>query len=218
MTQTPEVLLQRDFVYTLEDLIEAQKSHGPENGKSPHRSLIGWAVFVGLAVVIYNFLQKNQPAPAAPNPNQGPPPLQDLVTALIPWLMVVAVVVFFVVRGVRGRTKKAWDTNEKLQCPQTLQVTADGITVKNQYGTSAQNWLAFRRFLESANLFILYSSPVAMNVIPKRVLSSPDELDWFRALLNKEITERRTAAGIGGFPVLPPSENQIASDGGKNAD
>lgn len=218
MKPPSETLFQCDFSYVLEDLAEAQKTHRPEDGKNPYKSLIGWIFFIGLAVILFNYLNENQPVTSRRNKaNRVVSPL-DMAAFVAPWIISFVFIGYFVLNNIRGRAKKAWDSNEKLHCPQKLEVTVDGISFESQYGAIVQKWPAFQRFLESKNLFVLYSSPISMSIVPKRAFPNPADLEWFRALLNKEITERRAAAGIGGFPVLPPSQNQIASDGGKNAD
>ncbi len=218
MKPSSETIFQCDFSYVLEDLAEAQKTHRMENGKKHYKSLIGWIFFTGLAVIFFNYLNENQPMTSRQRmTNRVASPL-DMATFVVPWIIFFVFMGYFVLKNIRGRAKKMWDANEKLHCPQKLEVTVDGISFESQFGATVQKWPAFQRFLESKNLFVLYSSPISMSIVPKRAFPNPADLEWFRALLNKEITERRAAAGIGGFPVLPSSDRQLGLDRRKNID
>ena len=194
-----------EFSYTLEDLAEALKAHRPENGRNSRAQLLGWVLFMGLAVALFLFLSTNDPSSTIRRKAISKLSLRELAKSLAPMSAVVTVVAVYLFIAFRGRLKKAWDADEKVQKPQFLQVTVEGISFENEYATNFFKWSAFPRFLESPNLFILYSSPIMMNVIPKRVFSKPSELTWFRTVLHQEITERRAAAKIGGFPVQPPA-------------
>ncbi|WP_327356136.1 YcxB family protein [Streptomyces sp. NBC_01304] len=65
-------------------------------------------------------------------------------------------------------------------------VTAEGITVATDHCTLTQRWSMFRGYRELRDHFVLFSrdrSILVVEVLPKRGLRTPEDLDRLRALL-----------------------------------
>jgi hypothetical protein len=72
------------------------------------------------------------------------------------------------------------------QGPRTLLADAAGIHWKWNGGSSDIEWKNFVRFHETKNQFLLYSSPIIFNVVPKRALTL-DQRDDFRLILTENL-------------------------------
>jgi hypothetical protein len=66
----------------------------------------------------------------------------------------------------------------------------DGLYSTGEMGQGTLKWSAFIRFQETRNLFMLYMSQSAFQVIPKRAFAGP-ELEKFRDLLKRRLPRRR---------------------------
>jgi hypothetical protein len=63
-----------------------------------------------------------------------------------------------------------------------------GVHWRSDLGSSDVAWKNYVRSLEGKNQFLLYTSPVCFNIIPKRALT-PEELIELRALLKQNISD-----------------------------
>ena len=68
---------------------------------------------------------------------------------------------------------------------------------------TASQWQAFEGFRETPNLFVLYTSPLAFLIVPKRSFVDAAELDNFRGLVLNRVGRSSFLPHAGGFPVLP---------------
>jgi len=67
-------------------------------------------------------------------------------------------------------------------------MTLDGSSIHWRWkgGQADVEWTNFIRFLESKNLFLLYTSPACFNIVPKRAFA-PGETESFRGLLQEKL-------------------------------
>ena len=72
------------------------------------------------------------------------------------------------------------------QGPKTMNVDESGLHWRWQSGQSDVAWTNFIRFLESETVFVLYSSPVAFNILPKRAFT-PEQATSFREVLQGKL-------------------------------
>lgn len=72
------------------------------------------------------------------------------------------------------------------QGPRTMVVDAAGIHWQWNGGSADIEWKNFVRFQETKNQFLLYSSPVLFNVVPKRALTL-DQVGAFRQLVTENL-------------------------------
>jgi hypothetical protein len=65
-------------------------------------------------------------------------------------------------------------------------ISDSGIDVSSSTATSTYSWSAFTRYAETKNLFLVYQSPQAFNIFPKRSFSLR-EANEFRSLLDQKL-------------------------------
>ncbi len=71
--------------------------------------------------------------------------------------------------------------------PRTLLLDSAGVHWRWDGGSADIEWKNLIRFLESKNHFLLYSSPVCFDIVPKSALA-PEQLADFRSLLAQHIS------------------------------
>ena len=76
------------------------------------------------------------------------------------------------------------------QGPRILMLDSTGTHWRWDGGTADVEWKNVIRYLEGKNEFLLYSSPAAFNMIPKRAMSA-EQLEELRSLLAKHVPESR---------------------------
>src|SRR5689334_10445423 len=76
------------------------------------RGIIGWVLFIGLAITLFILLKQRQVASGTVTPVpalSSPDPVSFLLPAL-PWLLIFGFVWFFIFRQLRGAYRKAFDS------------------------------------------------------------------------------------------------------------
>ena len=73
-------------------------------------------------------------------------------------------------------------------------MTLDGSSIHWRWkgGQADVEWTNFIRFLESKNLFLLYTSPACFNIVPKRAFA-PGETESFRGFLQEKLGVKMAA-------------------------
>jgi hypothetical protein len=84
------------------------------------------------------------------------------------------------------------------QGPRTMLLDAAGIHVQWNGGSSEIEWNNFVNVVESKNEFLIYSSPVIFNVLPKRALSG-EQASEFRSLVAQNLASPQNEAKAGLF-------------------
>jgi hypothetical protein len=196
-----------EFTYTAVDLQEmAQAAAKPENarqsgalaiGKS--RNLFGWVIFIGLAVVLFIFLQNRSvtvpPATPLPAPKWG---VLEWATSFVPWLLVFGFIWFFVYRQMRNLSPRSvYEHTSSMQQPKSLDITDAGVRMSDALASTEWRWESFTGLVETANLLLLRQADNTFVIIPKRAVPAA-ELDALRYELQSHIP------APGAFPVLPP--------------
>lgn len=72
------------------------------------------------------------------------------------------------------------------QGPRTMFLDSGGVHWRWNGGSTDIEWKNFIRFLEAKNHFLLYSSPVSFNIVPKRALTA-DQVRELRTLLSESL-------------------------------
>jgi hypothetical protein len=193
-----------EFTYQPEDFAEWSKAAGKRPGMRPHfaRSLITWLVFIGLAVVIFLWLPREnargpQPLPPAVPARPVRDRVFDMLIGLVPWVVVFCVIWFFVYRQMRAG-RGIWNKDKTLQQPHALLVDDESVTLSGSTASTRWLWAAFAGWTETANLILLRQTDDVTVLVPKRA-ATPAELDELRGLLRRHIVPP-----TGGFPVNPP--------------
>ena len=67
-----------------------------------------------------------------------------------------------------------------------LLIDEEGVHSRNEIGQGHKKWIAYSRYRETANLFLLYLGARSFEAIPKRAFAN-SELDEFRQLLRRKL-------------------------------
>jgi hypothetical protein len=197
--------LTAEYQITLEEFTEAMRHLQKDAQKQlfsrgSKRSIFGWVLFIGLAIVFFILLKRRNASSAPPppsTPSEDNPVLKMLLPAL-PWLLIFGFIWFFVYRQVRGGYKRLFDSTPALHRVRKLQVREDGLSMIEATAESRVTWDHYLQFTETPNLFLLYVATNAAEFIPKRVFPTEMAMNGFRTLL-----ERNISPPAGAFPVVP---------------
>jgi hypothetical protein len=93
--------------------------------------------------------------------------------------------------------RRAWNRQKTSFKPVEFEPSEEQCVVTSAMTRSEISWDAFPGYIESPNLFLLYSSPTHFFIIPKRSFSTERNQGDFRQLLRRRVSERHAA-----FPVV----------------
>jgi hypothetical protein len=185
------------------DAIQALSKHASATNKISRQYLMILAVFfaVAVALVIFSrFMAGNTSAPP-PAPVAQTDPLHEALNTLLnlaPWVLVLTIVWFVFFRHVRGRYRRYFDKSPSLHRVRTIHIADDSITFSDPTMQTRFFWTHYTRFTETAALFMLFTSDLAAEFIPKRIFQDAQTIDAFRELLARNINDAGSA-----FPVIP---------------
>jgi hypothetical protein len=84
----------------------------------------------------------------------------------------------------------AWKRNAWLHETRVMEITDEAVRTRTPLTDVMHRWEAFIRQIETPSLFVLYVSENAIEMIPKRVLGSPEEVATFREFITGKISPR----------------------------
>jgi magnesium-transporting ATPase (P-type) len=202
------VHIRLEFQYTWDELREAQKAHANKRtrgGAGGRRSggLLGWLMFILLAILLFiiQFNKRGRSAVQPSNPAPAPQSWADWYEyyKVVLWAgLFVAAFVFFFVRALRD-ARKRFEREPAAHRLQTVEITEGGLSQSTHASSTQYKWEAFIRQLETPNLFVLYVTEVTFLLLPKRAFAGQDEINAFRELVAGVVNPPGRA-----FPVLPP--------------
>jgi hypothetical protein len=186
-----------EFSYTLDDLRELRRVHrksGLGSSTARRRALIGWIVFIALAVLLI-FVLRSEPLPArATRTVAPPPPPADLWSSYFPWFIAACVLIVWAFMYRRLLTK-----NPALHKVQTLEILPDALTLASGPTSSRWEWPAFDQFAETpASFFVHVNGSNNWVLLPKRAIVPPNSESEIRGIFETNIR-----ASVGAFPVVP---------------
>jgi YcxB-like protein len=85
------------------------------------------------------------------------------------------------------RARKTFRQQKALQLPYSFELTDELFIATAEYGGTKLTWDYFRKWKEGKTIFTVYQSDRIMQMIPKRVFTSPEEMAQFCELLTKKI-------------------------------
>ncbi len=96
--------------------------------------------------------------------------------------------IFFLYCGfaLRRYFRKRYRTDQRFRHDFTLQISENGLHFLTPSSETRASWDAVVRYLESQDIFMLFSAPMIFSIIPKRAFA-PGEADTFRDLLDKNL-------------------------------
>jgi len=169
-----------------------------------------WLIYLGLAIsaaiVAYNaYVDRQRPAPPPP-PTQTPQTSWETYSPLLSWVFVFIGVWIAIFQMLRSTGRSDWESSPSARNPVHLTINATSIQFEQKHRRCEYQWSAFLKFRQSANLFVLYTSPNAIEVIPRRAFGDPPALDDFEQLL-RSVVPAEGGADLGGKnnpPRMPP--------------
>jgi hypothetical protein len=109
---------------------------------------------------------------------------------LTPMFIVVPIWAFVLWAGPRLSARRQYQKQPSAQGSRTLRMDAAGVHWRWSGGASDVEWKTYMRYVESKRQFLLYLSPAAFTMVPKRALT-PEQLSEFRTLLAQNISRSR---------------------------
>ncbi|MBZ5721443.1 MAG: YcxB family protein [Acidobacteriia bacterium] len=111
-------------------------------------------------------------------------PHRDLVLVVVGCL--VGLLLLYLGFALRRYFRRAYQKDHRYKHDFTAEISDEGIHVVTPFSDSQLKWNSFVRFLESANIFMVFVAEWNFIVFPKRAFA-PGEADQFRALLQHNI-------------------------------
>ncbi|HEX8915936.1 MAG TPA: YcxB family protein [Humisphaera sp.] len=194
--------VQLHYTLTPADLDEWSRSAKPAKGGGVFGSkggLVGWLVFIGLAMLLVNLVNnRNDPPATRPAAPAGDDLVGGILLPVVPWLVIFGFIWFFVYRQLRARGRRVWDANEDLRQPHVAVFDDLGVTVTGPKVSMRVLWSGFDAWSETANLLLLRQQPGnQFHIVPKRAVPT-GQMEPLRALLHARVVPHAA-----GFPVVP---------------
>ena len=140
------------------------------------------------AITIVNLVKSGGPAAAPPS---TPTPTQSGEgsgwSELLPWVMVFLIIWVTVFLILRRTGRRLWEAQPNMALPTAAEATTQGLRIEDAHSTRQYKWSAFTKWRESDALFMLYLSDVTFQLIPKRALATPGQVEEFRRLLEQNV-------------------------------
>lgn len=73
-----------------------------------------------------------------------------------------------------------------------ISLSPQGIAVESSVFTATYSWTAFTLIKETKRSFVLFTAPIVALILPKRALSTPDEMEQVRSLIGEYFQGRKT--------------------------
>lgn len=200
-----------EFIYTADDLRQLNSlasAFGPKLKKSSPWGLLGWIVFVGLAVTIILLLKQDSNvgtiAVRQPRTNAAPVDWTTTVMPLIPWILIFFFIWFFVFRKLKQAYVKQIADNPAMQMAHAIEFTDDGVSSDVPNCKTSWTWEAFSKFVVTDELVALTLVGFANQyvIVPRRAIRD-DQFEPLRSLLQQKIHPQ-----ISAFPVITRETHQ----------
>ena len=192
----------------------------PKKKKPFAMGVFAWLLFMGLAVMLFmlqNQRQQSGGGAGASSPAGTeilPTPSLEMFDFLIGIVPFAAVLLVLIALGQRGATRQletTWEAQPFLHRPQTVEAAEDGIALSEPLSRRSYDWSYFAGFKETANLLLLYHSPYAFHIVPKRAFASEADYDVFRGYLLSKVKHGYFLPQSSAFPVIPMARRSISA-------
>jgi len=81
--------------------------------------------------------------------------------------------------------KKIFNQQKELHAPFEMEITEVHLVASNEFGNSIRPWKNFIKWKENEELITLYHSDVMFTIIPKRLLTDPQQLEMLKSYITK---------------------------------
>ena len=107
-----------------------------------------------------------------------------LMIFVIPVMFLIAVPLYrFAI--LPNLTKKIFNQQKELHAPFEMEITDTNLVMSNEFGNAIRPWKHFTKWKENKELITLYHSDVMFTMIPKRLLTNPQQLEIIRSIIEK---------------------------------
>jgi YcxB-like protein len=110
-----------------------------------------------------------------------------IVSYVYPYLIVLVLISPW---GMRLLNYVVWKSHRSLHKVITYEITDRSVVATTETSRFEMKWETFTQFIESKNLFVLYTRPYLFYMLPKRAFEGEAELGEFR-----ELAQRRVSGG-----------------------
>ena len=169
--------------------------------KSPN-ALLWLSVALILVITCFNSLVfTSTPATTLPASAPAPMPPGEAFRTLAPYGLLLLLVWgwYLWTRSAKSIYRRLALQVIRLNEPRTIDITDDGITIREPTATTQYQWRHFIHFVEMHTTFILFVMPRTAQIIPKRAFKSEADLAEFRAFAQYHFSNQPS-----GFPIQPP--------------
>jgi hypothetical protein len=167
-------------------------------GKWPRFSAQAWIVIGLIACISGAFIGLMMLSRAAVTQPRPPPWTIDVLLPHTMWLGVVVMVAMLTVRQSANEIRDHWERHPTLNRRKSVEITAEGVQIRDDVSEDHYRWEAFAGFAETKNLFVLMTSLRTAQYFPKRAFANQEEINAMRAMA--EMIHRRTNRA---FPIQP---------------
>jgi YcxB-like protein len=157
---------------TADDYLAANRLHMQKRGWRRVVSVVFW-VLLGVGALLSADVAIQDPA-------SGLPPL--LLILLIAIVQLVVRLIYL-----PRRVRRVYSQQRNLQLPFESAVSDAGIEWQNANGKVQIPWSHLIRWKESAAMFVVYQSDIVFNMIPKRCLAQPEDVEALRNTLTERL-------------------------------
>jgi hypothetical protein len=120
--------------------------------------------------------------------------------ALTPWLLYFGVVVLLIRWMTQRSARLQLRRFGPLQRPRTFEFSESVVVITEPLAGHNYYWSAFTRWVETPAVFSLYVSETGMEIVTKRDLAGPAEIERLREMMRRKIQPPATVRPA--FPVL----------------
>jgi hypothetical protein len=106
---------------------------------------------------------------------------------MVPWFILLILIWVLLRLYNKRKVRQQISKLPALQGPQLAELNEEGLSRTAGTWNTNQKWGAFVSYLETENMFILYSSPSTAALLPKRAFASESDLAAARQLFAAKI-------------------------------
>ena len=118
------------------------------------------------------------------------------LSTLLPYVLILGGIVVALPLLQRWQLKRLYRHTPTWRQEQTHEFSEEGVRMSNALSNSLMQWDAFVDVVETKEFFLLYSSRSMAHFLPKRAITTPDQLRDLRVLLEAELTRRGRKARV----------------------
>jgi YcxB-like protein len=197
-------MIKAEFEFRIDELRAGARAVYGHSGLR-RRILVFWGSL--LCLIWFLWMQRAPTTPVVSGGGTGaviaPSPALNILQLLL-WAAICFVICSAIFRALRygGIRKDHWALGKIC----ALEADPDRVTVSDAAQRTEYRWTAFHKFVETKNLFLLFTDSKMAVILPKRIFDAAS-LDEFRRLAQERMTPLAT-----GFPVIPLAERSRGQD------